>query len=132
MTAQTKTRKKHETEAAPQRKGPEIRARRLEVDYPGASIPKHWALDDPFLTHWLNAYTMTIPGGEAMIVKTIQEFADKIEDPRLKKEAQGLIGQELSHSNGHLQFIELLQRQGYNTQSYTRLTDFISNKILEP
>ena len=111
---------------------PEIRARRFDVDYSKTELDKHWALGDPFLTHWLNAYTMTIPGGEAMIVKTVEEHMDKIEDRRLKKEAQGLIGQELSHSQGHLKFIDLLHRQGYSTRFFEVITNFLSYKIMEP
>lgn len=139
MAAQARTQKKKNQTKTPEKKSqPEtgIRARRFDVDYTEVAgeppLEKNWADGNTFLTHWLNAYTMTIPGGEAMIVQTIEEFMDQIDDPALKKTAQGLIGQELSHSRGHKQFIEVLERQGFSTRFYSGITNFLSYRILEP
>lgn len=108
-----------------------IRARRFEVDY-GASPPsRHWA-GEPFLTHWLNAYTITIPDGENFIVQTIRKFIDQLQSPQVSRDALGLIGQEISHARGHNQFLEALRAQGFRLDTYLGFTRFISFKILQP
>src|SRR5690606_297948 len=96
------------------------------------ATPRVWVRDDVFLTHWLNAYSMTIPDGETFIVQTIKKYLDRIDDPLLQQQARGLIGQELSHSRGHEQFIEVLQRQGFDLRLFRRFTGFLSFKILTP
>ncbi len=137
MSPQTLTKPQKENQsksgqpAATKSLKPNIKARRFDVSYE-QEVTKHWAQNDAFLTHWLNAYTMTIPGGETFIVKTMQHFLDQIKDPQLKKDAQGLIGQELSHSNGHMKFIDVIHRQGYSTRFYSAVTEFLTHKILEP
>lgn len=109
-----------------------LSARRFDVRYDEHQTPRIWVEDDAFLTHWLNAYSMTIPDGEAFIVQTIKKHLDKIEDPVLLQQARGLIGQELSHSRGHEQFLEELQRQGFKLRTFRRFTGFLSFKILTP
>lgn len=109
-----------------------LSARRFDVRYDEHQTPRIWVEDDVFLTHWLNAYSMTIPDGEAFIVQTIKKHLDKIEDPVLLQQARGLIGQELSHSRGHEQFLEELQRQGFKLGTFRRFTGFLSFKILTP
>lgn len=109
-----------------------LAARRFDIRYEEQETPRIWVKDDVFLTHWLNAYSMTIPDGETFIVQTIRKYLDKIEDPALLREARGLIGQELSHSRGHGQFLEMLQRQGFKLQTFRRVTGFLSFKILTP
>lgn len=109
-----------------------LSARRFDVRYDEHETPRIWVRDDVFLTHWLNAYSMTIPDGETFIVQTIKKYLDKIEDPALLREARGLIGQELSHSRGHEQFLDVLQRQGFKLQTFRRFTGFLSFKILTP
>lgn len=110
-----------------------IRPRRFEVDYAAEmnTVPRLWA-GDVFLTHWLNAYTLTIPDGESYIVRTLRKFLDEIEDPELQRDARGLIGQEMTHSRGHLKFFEVLRRQGFKLSTYLGFTHFISFKVLEP
>jgi hypothetical protein len=109
-----------------------LSARRFDVRYDEHQTPRIWVEDDVFLTHWLNAYSMTIPDGETFIVQTIKKHLDKIEDPVLLQQARGLIGQELSHSRGHEQFLEELQRQGFKLRTFRRFTSFLSFKILTP
>lgn len=109
-----------------------LTARRFDVQYDEQETPRIWVRDDVFLTHWLNAYSLTIPDGETFIVQTIKKYLDQIEDPALHKEARGLIGQELSHSRGHEQFLEVLQRQGFKLRTFRGFTGFLSFKILTP
>ncbi|MHA6493646.1 metal-dependent hydrolase [Pseudomonas borbori] len=109
-----------------------LSARRFNVRYDEQETPRIWVNDDVFLTHWLNAYSMTIPDGETFIVQTIKKFLERIEDPTLLQQARGLIGQELSHSRGHEQFLDALERQGFKLRTFRRVTRFISFKLLTP
>jgi predicted metal-dependent hydrolase len=109
-----------------------LAARRFDVRYDEQETPRIWVKDDVFLTHWLNAYSMTIPDGETFIVQTIKKYLDKIQDPLLRRQACGLIGQELSHSRGHEQFLQALQSQGFRLSTFRRCTGFLSFKILTP
>ncbi len=110
-----------------------IRARRFKVDYAaeGSTVARLWA-GDAFLTHWLNAYTLTIPDGEDFIVRTVGSFLDAVEDPGVQRSARGLIGQELTHSRGHQQFLEVLRRQGFKLDTYLGFTHFLSFTVLQP
>ncbi|RFA26566.1 hypothetical protein CAI21_16505 [Alkalilimnicola ehrlichii] len=117
-----------ETASAPDR----IRARRFAVNYNDSAVPRIWVEGDVFLTHWLNAYTMTVLDGEVFIIQTIKQAMDKLDEPRVRDDAQGLIGQEVSHSRGHSQFFDVLQQQGFKLKTYLAFTRFLSFKILAP
>lgn len=108
-----------------------LRARRFQVDYMLSPPSRHWA-GEPFLTHWLNAYTVTIPDGENFIIDTVRAFMDRIEDPQVKRDAQGLVGQEISHARAHYQFVDALRAQGFKLEAYLGFTRFLSFKILKP
>ncbi len=110
-----------------------IAPRRFLIDYDeSADIKKHWVKDDGFLTHWMNAYTLTIPGGEDFNVRTIRSYIDDITDESLRNTAQGFVAQELSHGKAHGEFLKVLTRQGYNTKIFLSIYNFLSFKVLEP
>jgi len=110
-----------------------IAPRRFRISYEDAShIPKHWVENNGFLTHWLNAYTLTIPGGEDFNVRTIRSYIDEISDEELKSTAQGFVAQELSHGKAHEKFFDVLNHHGFNSKIFLSLYNFISFKILEP
>lgn len=110
-----------------------IAPRRFRISYEGdKSIKKHWVRNDGFLTHWMNAYTLTIPDGEDFNVRTIRSYIDDISDEQLKSTAQGFIAQELSHGKAHEKFFDVLESHGYNSKLFLAIYRFVSFKILEP
>lgn len=110
-----------------------IAPRRFRINYDEPNnISKHWVKNDGFLSHWMNAYTLTIPGGEDFNVRTIRSYIDEISDANLKNTAQGFIAQELSHGKAHEQFFSVLEKQGYNIRIFLSVYKFLSFKVLEP
>lgn len=108
-----------------------LRARHFDVDFSLSPPSRHWA-GEPFLTHWLNAYTVTIPDGENFIIQTVRKFMDRLENPQVRSDALGLIGQEISHARAHYQFIDALRAQGFKLDTYLGFTRFLSLKIFQP
>lgn len=110
-----------------------IAPRRFRIQYQGSEgINKHWVQKNGFLTHWMNAYTLTIPDGEDFNVRTIRSYIDEINDEELKRTAQGFVAQELSHGKAHEKFFEVLKSQGYRSGLFLGLYRLISYKIMEP
>jgi len=110
-----------------------IAPRRFRIDYSDShEISKHWVQNNGFLTHWMNAYTLTIPGGEDFNVRTIRSYIDNISDEKLKSTAQGFVAQELSHGKAHEKFLNVLDKQGYNSKVFLSIYNFVSFKVLEP
>ncbi len=109
-----------------------IQARKFKVDFSPEKLDRIWIKDDPFLTAWLNAYTMTIPDGESLIVRTLRYYLDDLDSPHLRNEVLGLVGQELTHSQGHGKFLQLLRDKGYQVDRLFKFVHFLNTKILEP
>jgi predicted metal-dependent hydrolase len=104
---------------------------RISYDHP-EKIDKHWVGNNGFLSNWMNAYTLTIPGGEDFNVRTIRSYIDDISEDELKNTAQGFIAQELSHGKAHEKFFHVLESQGYNIKIFLSVYKFLSFKVLEP
>ena len=110
-----------------------IAPRRFRINYEESKqIEKHWVQNNGFLTHWMNAYTLTIPDGEDFNVRTIRSYIEDIQDEKLKSTAQGFVAQELSHGKAHEKFFDVLKSQGYRSGLFLALYRFVSFKILEP
>lgn len=76
-------------------------------------IPRHWWGADPFRTHFLNALSSTFPFGEAFFVRSVNYYADRVEDPALRERIRAFAGQEGQHSRLHDEHVTILDRQGY-------------------
>ena len=76
-------------------------------------IPRDWWGDDPFRTHFADALSSTFPFGEAFFVRSVQHYADRVEDPALRRAVRAFAGQEGQHSRLHDEHVELLARHGY-------------------
>lgn len=92
-----------------------ITPQRMDFDFAG--VPKHWFDNDPVLTHFLNALSLTFPDGERFFVDSVRAFRDAVSDPAQQKEISGFIGQEAMHSLEHDTFNKMLATQGYREQA---------------
>jgi len=106
-----------------------IRARPVAFAFP-AGTGKHWFGNNPFRTHWLNAYTLIIPEGEKFILRTTRRYLDRC-DGTLREQVQGLLGQEALHSREHERFFENLRSQGYRIDGYLIWYTFILYRVFE-
>lgn len=93
----------------------EITPRRM--DFPFNGIKRYWFGDDPVMTHFLNALSLTFPDGERFFVDSVRAFRKQIKDPTLQDEISGFIGQEAMHSMEHQSFNNLLMRMGYEEEA---------------
>ena len=81
--------------------GLQIRPRHMDFDFPNP-LPRHWHSGDAFKTHLFDAMSVLFPDGERFFIDSVRHFRDQIEDPVLKEQIRGFIGQEGHHSREHL------------------------------
>lgn len=92
--------------------GIKVRPRRMDMQF-DHQVPRYWFDNDPVVTHFLNALSITFPEGERFFVDAVRAFRDQVQDPERQKEISGFIGQEAMHSKEHLTFNAFLAKQGY-------------------
>ncbi len=109
----------------------EIKARRVSFDFSG-QIPKHWLGGKPFLTHMANSFTLVFPGGEKFFIRSIKPFLQDIQDERILKDAQGFIGQEMTHAMQHEKFFDKFKQQGYEVDGFLKIFHALAFDLLEP
>lgn len=100
----------------------QVKTRRLAFDYPDSDLPKHFADGDLLVSHMLAMLSSFFPEGEDFFVQSVRNYRDQIEDPQLKKQVGGFIGQEAIHGREHRRFNERLGERGYPTQFVDRRT----------
>jgi predicted metal-dependent hydrolase len=107
------------TAAAPKRS---IRTRRVTFDYPSVEQGrKHFAGGDLILSHVVAMLSAMFPEGEDFFVRSVRHYADRIDDPELKQQVAGFIGQEVTHGREHRALNEKLQEMGYPTRRVDRM-----------
>ena len=73
---------------------------------------KNWHEQGPVVSHFFNALSLLFPQGELFFMDSVRHYRQRIDDPALKQEIQGFIGQEAMHSREHLAYNDLLQAAG--------------------
>lgn len=52
-----------------------------------------WHGNDTFRTAFFNALSLQFPDGEQQFINAVRLYRDKVDDPKLKEEIRGFIGQ---------------------------------------
>src|SRR5204863_9736384 len=92
--------------------------RAMEVDAWLDDLPKHFAADGDIVTsHVLAVLSSVFPDGEDYFVRSVQAVRDRIDDPRLRENVEGFIGQESMHGREHRVLNERLAELGYPTRA---------------
>jgi predicted metal-dependent hydrolase len=87
------------------------------------ALPKHFAADGDLIASHLTAVLSSVfPDGEDYFVRSVRHYRDQIEDPALKRQVSGFIGQEAVHGREHRVFNDRLAELGYETKRIERLT----------
>lgn len=107
-----------------------IKVRKTHFEFPD-SIPKLYAGGSHVRTHILNSLHLFLPIYEESITRFMREHARTVEEPYLKEQILGFIGQEASHGRAHRKFLDTLRAQGYDIDPYLRLTEWILVDIFE-
>lgn len=111
--------------------GPPIEARRFLSNF-AASTPRHWCGGNAMLTHFLNAYTLLVPGNEGYYIRTLKRVMPSLSDPAMRTMVAQFLLQEGQHGAGHHRCWRLLESQGYRISGFQRRVDGFLYKFLEP
>jgi predicted metal-dependent hydrolase len=88
-----------------------------------AEVPRYFAADgDLIVCHLMAALSSVFPDGEDFFVRSVRTYRDRVEDPVLKRQVAGFIGQESVHGREHRAFNDRLDQLGYPTRRYEART----------
>ncbi|MBE94128.1 metal-dependent hydrolase [Marinobacter sp.] len=102
------------TESKPVARTPDnvaIKPQRMGFEF-GEKVPHYWLDNSYILSHTMNALSVLFPQGEQFFVDAVRYYQDQINDPKLKKEVRGFIGQEAMHSLEHKSMNQHVRDQG--------------------
>ncbi|MBV1874495.1 MAG: metal-dependent hydrolase [Gammaproteobacteria bacterium] len=77
--------------------------------------PQYWFDNDPFKSHFFNAFFTTFPAGESFFVRSVQAYRHLIHDDILQQEINDFSTQEGNHSHAHDLHADVLISQGYKS-----------------
>lgn len=102
-----------------------VPTREITVRRPGLTFentPKHFVADDVVRSHIAAMLSSVFPEGEDFFVRSVRAYRDRIDDPVLKEQVKGFIGQEAVHGREHRNFNDHLATLGYPTRFVDRVT----------
>ena len=103
-----------------------VPTRRMDFEPSFADMRKHFAEDgDLILSHVGACLSAMFPDGEDFFVRSVRHHRDQIDDPELKRDVAGFIGQEAMHGREHRAFNARLAEMGYPTQYIERATKWM-------
>lgn len=105
-----------------------IKPRRVRFSW--EETPLHWVPGDPFTTHLINVLHMLLPAGERWFVHVFKQALPYIQDPRLKAEVKGFMGQEGTHAVAHQRVLEHMKEQGLDPGPYVENIEWIFERML--
>jgi hypothetical protein len=80
-------------------------------------VPKYFAVDDDIvMSHVFTVLSSIFPDGERFFVRSVEAVLDRIDDPGLRRAADGFVGQETMHGREHQVLNERLAELGYPTR----------------
>lgn len=77
-------------------------------------VARWWLNDDPYATALYNALSVTFPKGEGFFIDSVRKFRDGA-PPKLEREINAFIKQEVIHTREHVAFNRHVAAQGYDT-----------------
>ena len=92
----------------------DIQPRKMDFSFDPA-MPRYWFDDDQFKTILLTALSCTFPEGERFFVRSVRHYQKQIQDPLLREQVKGFIGQEAHHGNEHDTFNHFMESKGVPT-----------------
>lgn len=90
----------------------------------GSDVPTYWFDDNPFLTHFLTAFSALFPQGESFMIDSVRLFRDEVKsNAALHTECGGFIGQEAHHSREHAIINDFMSTRGIPVNKLSDLLD---------
>ncbi|HVK98176.1 MAG TPA: metal-dependent hydrolase [Dongiaceae bacterium] len=90
--------------------------RNLDFNFSTAKAKRYFYADDPFLSAFWLAMSTLFPAGEDFFIASVRHYRDQIDDPTLRAEIAGFIGQEAMHKKEHLAWNAVGRQLGYPTK----------------
>lgn len=106
----------------------EIKPRPVSIDFP-ADTPRFWYADSPFISHFFDAFSTTLPVGEDLFIFSLRQVREQIADPELQKQISAFIGQEAFHSREHAKYNQLMKRWGYDIDAMDRSMNRMTGRL---
>lgn len=97
-----------------------IEPRNIHFDF-DARLPVNWHSDDPAISHFYDALSLTFPEGERFFIESVRHFESRIEDPALRHDVRAFTAQEATHSREHSAYNRLLGARGIPVERFERL-----------
>lgn len=72
----------------------------------------NWHAQGPYMTHFINAMSLSFPEGERYFIHTVRHYRDRVTDPELQQAVTAFIGQEAMHGREHEDYNRLLAAAG--------------------
>src|SRR5690606_20311535 len=97
--------------------------RRMAFEASLADVPRHFAAGGDILhSHIAACLSAVFPDGEDFFVRSVRAFRDQVQDPGLRRQVAGFIGQESIHERQHRGFNDRLAEPGYPVRGIERFT----------
>ncbi len=96
---------------------PQIKVRHINFEFLQES-DRYWCGNSAFKTHLLNSFTLLLPDIEQYLIRAVRQRLKFIDNPQLKQDVRGFIGQEAQHSLQHSKFWDNLRASGYEIDNY--------------
>jgi predicted metal-dependent hydrolase len=98
--------------------GRAIVSRRARLTTLSSDTPRYWFNGDAYLTHVMNAFSLTFPEGERMFIVAVRAFSEQVKDPLLLRQVHGFLAQEAQHRREHAAFNDWLRALGVDVDRY--------------
>ena len=89
-----------------------IKPQRMGFEF-GEQVPRYWLDNNYLISHTMNALSVLFPEGEQFFVDSVRAFRGQIQDPKLKEEVRGFIGQEAHHGVSHEALNQAITDMGF-------------------
>ncbi|HRW42888.1 MAG TPA: metal-dependent hydrolase, partial [Microthrixaceae bacterium] len=108
----------------------DIPVRRLRHDQADYDLDRWVVPGDPIFSHFLAILSAVFPKGEEFFVASVRRHRDAVADnPVLKEQVKGFIGQEAMHSREHRRLNERLAGLGYRMARADRTIGVLVDSI---
>lgn len=84
----------------------------------GSDTPRYWFDGDAYLTHVMNALSLTFPEGERMFIVVVRAFSEQVKDRALARQVRGFLAQEAQHRREHAALNDWLRSLGVDVDRY--------------
>ena len=101
---------------------PRIEPRNIQFDF-APELPVDWHSDNPAISHFYDALSLTFPQGERFFIDSVRLFEGEIADPELRRDIKSFYAQEAIHSREHASYNALLSAHGIPVEGFNRLME---------